>query len=81
MIIVELEVPIMGKKYDFQIDENRPMYEVKSEIAELICRKEQCRVKGDEDRLMFWSPEGKKLALEQSAGENGLRTGGRIILV
>ena len=81
MIIVEIEVPVMGKKYDFQIDENVPLYEVKEEIAEMICRKEQCQIKGDLKRMLIWTQSGRELSQMRSARENGLRTGSQILLV
>lgn len=81
MIIVEIEVPIMGKRYDFQIDENVSLYEVKKEIVEMICRKEQCPIKGNLSRLMVWHQDGHELKQEYSARENGLRTGSQIIIV
>ncbi len=81
MIIVEIEVPMMGKRYDFQIDEMVPLYEVKEEVAEMICRKEQCLVKGDVQRLLIWTRSGRELSQEYSAQENGLRTGDQIIMV
>ncbi len=81
MIVVEIEVPVMGKRYDFQVDEYVPLYEVKEEIAEMICRKEQCAKQGSLQRLMLWTHEGRELLQEQSALENGLRTGSRVMLV
>lgn len=81
MIIVEIEVPIMGKKYDFQIDENVPLYEVKEEVAEMICRKEQCMLRGNLQRMLIWTHEGKELPQKYCAQENGLRTGSQILLV
>lgn len=81
MIIVEIEVPIMGKRYDFQIDENVPLYEVKEEIVEMICRKEQCLLQGNLKRMQIWTQEGKELLQDRSAHENGLRTGSRIMAV
>ena len=36
MIIVKVEVPIMGQEFDFQIDENIPVYEIQAEIADMI---------------------------------------------
>ena len=80
MMIVEIEVPIMGKKYDFQIDENVPLNEVKDEVAEMICRKEQCPLKGNLRRLLIWTHDGRELSRERSAQENGIRTGSRMIL-
>lgn len=81
MIIVEIEVPIMGKRYDFQIDENVPLHEVKKEIVEMICRKEQCPLRGDINRLLIWQHGGQELRQEYSARENGLRTGSQMILI
>ena len=46
MIILEVEIPIMGKRYDFQIDEHVPLCEVKKEIAEMICRKNSAPFRG-----------------------------------
>lgn len=80
MIIVEIEVPIMGKRYDFQIDENVPLYEVKEEIADMICRKEQCLLRGDLRRMLIWTQDGREIAQEHTALANGLLTGSQIIL-
>lgn len=81
VIIVEIEVPMMGKRYDFQIDETVLLYEVKEEVAEIICRKEQCPIKGDVQKLLIWTRDGRELLQEYSARENGLRTGDQIMLV
>lgn len=82
MIIVDIEVPVMGKRYDFQIDECVPLCEVKEEVVEMICQKEQCRLFGEENRLLMWNAQsGKRLDQAQSAQENGLMTGSRILLV
>ncbi len=82
MIIVDIEVPMLGRSFDFQIDENIPLNEVKEEITEMICRKEQCELKGDRGRLLLWDARtGRRLIREYSAEENGLVTGSRIILV
>lgn len=82
MIIVEIEMPMMGKKYDFQIDENVPLCDVKEEIIEMICQKEQCPLEGDIERFMMWDTQSKKrLVEEQTASENRLQTGSRILLV
>lgn len=81
MIIIEVEVPIMGKRYDFQIDENVPLSEVKEEIADMICSKEQCLLEGSLHRMLAWMQDGRQLSQERTAQENGLRTGSRIILV
>lgn len=82
MIIVDVEVPMMGKRYDFQIDENVPLCEVKEEITDMICRKEQSVLAGDKNRLLIWDAQsGKRLEEARTAWEEGLVTGSRILLV
>lgn len=81
MIIINVEIPIMGQSYDFQIDEKVPIFEVQGEIAEMICRRQQCRMDGLEYRLMLWD---KKRSLmmrrEGTALENGLETGSELLM-
>ena len=81
MIIVNVEIPIMGQDYDFQIDENAPMYEVQEEIAEMICRRQQCRLDGLEHRLLLWDKKRSlMLRREGSARDNGLETGSELLM-
>lgn len=82
MIIVDIDVPAIGKKYDFQIDENVALCEVKEEIVEMICRKEQCMLIGDENQLVLWNAQnGQMLRENRTAWEIGLVTGSKILLV
>lgn len=82
MITVEIEIPMMGKLYDFRIDEEVPLYEVKTEVTEMICQKEQCAVQGDVERFLMWNAQNHtQLMQDQNAQENGLKTGSRILLV
>lgn len=82
MIIVEIKVPALDKTYDFQLEENVPLGELRKEIGEIICRKEQLSLKGDVKDLLIWDANGKRqLLLEKTAYENGLRTGDCILLV
>jgi len=82
MIIIDVEVPLLGKRYDVQIDENIPLYEVKEEITEMICRKEQCMIVGETSRLLIWNMQSEnRIDEEQTAWESGLVTGSRLLLV
>ncbi len=81
MIIVNVEIPIMGQDYDFQIDENVPMHEVQEEIAEMICRRQQCRIDGLDYRFLLWDKKrGLMLRREGTARENGLETGSELLM-
>ena len=42
MILVDVEVPVMGKTYDVQIDETVPVKEIAGQIRDMICLQEQC---------------------------------------
>lgn len=81
MIIVEIEVPMLGKCYDFQMDENVKLYEIKEEITEFICQKEQCIFEGEKERLFLWNMQKGMLAEEgYTPWEEGLVTGSRLML-
>ena len=82
MLTVEIDVPIMGKRYDFRIDENVPLYEIKTELAEMICQKEQCILEGEAGGLTLWDARrALQLTEKDTAAGNGLRTGSRILLI
>ena len=46
MILVDVEVPVMGKTYDVQIDETVPVKEIAGQIRDMICLQEQCGILG-----------------------------------
>ena len=82
MIIVDIEVPMLGKKYDFQIDEHVRLGDVKIEIIDMICRKEQYMVKGNMERLLIWNKEtGMRLSEKYTAQEVGLVTGSCLLCI
>ena len=82
MIMIEVKVPMMGKYYDFQIDENALAGEITVDIADLVCRREQCAPEGDESELMLWElSTRRRLDNGKTAAENGLQTGSRLMLL
>lgn len=81
MIIINVTVPMMGREYDFQVDENVSVSEICREIVEMICRNEQCSMAGDADGVLMWEKRTMRmLRQDQTAGENGLMTGSRVLL-
>ncbi len=82
MIVIEVEAPMLGRFYDFQIDENVPVNEIIIDISDLICRREQCAMLGDEKELMLWDLHTcRQLDHGKTAVENGLQTGSRIMII
>lgn len=81
MIIVNVEIPIMGQVYDFQIDEDVPISEVQEELAEMICRRQQCQLDGLDYRLLLWDKKRSlMLNREETARNNGLETGSELLM-
>lgn len=81
MILVDVEVPIMGKQYDFQIEDTAQLSEVLEEISEMICQKEQCLLIGTKEHLLLWDAEKhRQLDLSKTCQENQLLTGSRLML-
>ena len=81
MIIVSIEVPMMDKQYDFQIDEDVILDVVLDEVADMICRKNGCLLNGDSKKICLWDVK-RHMLLNPSATayENGLISGSELIL-
>ena len=57
------------------------MYEVQAEIAEMICRRVQCGMDGEDYKLLLWDKKRSlMLNREKTAFENGLETGSELML-
>ena len=81
MIMINVEVPIMGESYDFQIEEHVAMGYVIKELATMISQKNQCRINGDKNNLRLWEVQSHRLLdLRKSATANGLVTGSLLML-
>ena len=76
MILVDVEVPVMGKTYDVQIDETVPVKEIAGQIRDMICLQEQCGILGGQD-----VQRQQCLMGEHTAKEYEITTGTRLMLV
>ena len=82
MILVDIVVPSVDKIYDFMLDETVPIFIVIDEIVDMVCRKEQCSISGDKEKLMLCSLEGQTiLDKKRTLKEYGIINGKRLILV
>lgn len=82
MILVEIHVSAMNRAYDFQLDENADIGSVIDELAELIARKEQCRLESVGERFSLCSREAERVLPEdRTLWACNIRTGSRLILV
>lgn len=82
MIIVDIEVPSMERKYQFNVDEQVPVETLIAELAEVISQKEQCIIQGNVSELCLCSEENKRiLSYEESLSGQGIRNADRLLLV
>lgn len=82
MICLEIYAPVLGKLYDFQIDENVPVSDLKEEICVMICQKENYDPVDNMNELMLFSVDGKiALKDELSCYENGVSNSDRLIIM
>lgn len=61
MIIVDVEVPSLGRKYQFSVEEQVSVDTLIAELTEVICQKEQCILKGEVEKLCLCSGEQKQI--------------------
>lgn len=61
MIMVDIEVPSLGRKYQFSVEEHVSVDTLIAELAEVICQKEQCSLKGEVEKLCLCSGEQKRI--------------------
>ncbi len=80
-LTVNVEAPLIGEKYEFQIDENSYICDLISDFCEMICRKNQCVFLGDEEKLMLWDMRSlTPLKKDRTAADCGLQNGMNLML-
>ncbi len=82
MIMVEVQIPVLDRKYDFKLDEYAEISVLIEEIVEMVCIKEQNTIGGDEKQLMLFDIN-TACVLEkfENLHNYGIRNGDRLILV
>ena len=82
MIVIEVFAPIIGKKYDFRIDENASVSDLKEEICVMICQKEQYPLIDNMSGLMLVSTDRMSILKDElSCAENGIMNSERLIII
>ena len=76
MILVDLEVPSLGRIYNFNLDENAKIAILIDELVEMTCQKEHCCLLGKREELCICNRNGliydKELTLAQYGSVNGM---------
>lgn len=82
MILVDIYVPVLDETYDFHLDENTETGIIIEQVADMICQKEKCPLKGKVEELTLWKQDsGYKLSRCNTLKEAGIEAGERLLLV
>lgn len=81
MITIDVFVPMIGKTYDFSIDENIIVETIIEEITELIIQKENFVSSEVSDMYLFSNSDNQMLNKMFSLKENGIDTGDQLFLI
>lgn len=82
MILVEVDVPALGRHYDIELDEASSVEVLIREMVTVICQKERCICYEGEAPLELYSqPGGYRLDPKASLRQNGVKDGQCVLLV
>ncbi len=79
MIIVNVEIPMLGKNMDFRIDELTTVAEIKAAIAETIHQSGEARIVQNRNAYFLWDKNGRLLDVNKTGVENGLASGSSLV--
>ena len=81
-IYVEIEVPVLGKVYDFKLESKETIGALLEEILIAISQKEQCPLGSQKETFILSFPEQNELLHPQKQLEDyKIMTGNRLLLV
>lgn len=82
MILIDIEVPANGKKYDFRLDENAYIADLIDEIgAILVSSADTKEVEKIKDMLLCDYGHKRILPLDNTLKQCGIKSGARLVLV
>lgn len=82
MITVEVEVPSLGRRYDFELEETVTVEILIREMNEVISQREHCRYVAESGTMGLYVQEYQhKLSPKSTLEQNGIRSGQRLLLV
>lgn len=82
MILVDIYVPVLNKRYDFKLDEHAYISHIAEEVGELIILKENSASKQQlQDLLLCDYQRRQVLPYDQTLDQNGIRSGSRLVLI
>ena len=80
MIMVDIEVPVLGQVYDFELNEEKETKKLLEEIVEIIAEKEKKKVYKESEMLLYAYQSECILNAELTLKEQGIGNGVRLVL-
>ena len=81
MIVIDVRVPVIGKTFDFSLEEDIEAKICIEEVAELICQREGCILESETSEFILTNlKNGLILKESKTLKENGIRSGDTLIL-
>lgn len=82
MILVDVIVPSLGRRYDFNLDETVPVFVLLHEMLEVVGQKERCKFfEGGSEVSLYSKKREARLAPEKTLPQNGIQNGSELIML
>ncbi len=81
MILIEVTVPVISQRYDFSVDENRPVRESIREMRQIISRKLREEFIPEAGFELLSPLQRRPLPPDSTLSECGIHDGAELILV
>ncbi|MCH5197892.1 MAG: glutamyl-tRNA amidotransferase [Oscillospiraceae bacterium] len=79
---IDVMVPSLSKKYEFDINEDKELSVIIEEIVEAVCQKENTAIKGDIAQMLLLHKESKSILIKyQTPVSAGIKNGDTLIIV
>ncbi len=81
MILVDIQMPVIDHTFDFELDENTRVDVLLEDILALAAQREHILCKNSKAMYLYGMEQEAILKKEESLGQQGVRTGDRLILL
>lgn len=81
MILVDLQIPVLDRIYDFELDEEKEVKTLIQEIISLIQEKENLKDMGEKQLYLYAVRVGCVIRGDAGLAAQGIKNGDRLILI
>lgn len=81
MILIDVQIPVLDRIYDFELDEDSMAGVLMEEIIALISKKEHLTVNGGKEMYLYSLGQENVLKNDRTLRQQGICDGDRLILI